>query len=143
MRSKSPLILMEQLVMVLVFTLAAALCLKMFVAADARSKQYAMIDRAVLEAQTAAERLKQGSLTGYLEKQNAAYENGVWQLALDEDWTPASGGAKTAFYLRVTEEDSGHAYLWRARISVQTADGTALVELPVSGQKSWEVADRG
>lgn len=34
MRSKAPLVLMEQLVMVLVFALAAAVCLRLFVGAE-------------------------------------------------------------------------------------------------------------
>ena len=34
MRSKTPLALMEQMVMVLVFALAAALCLQVFVVSD-------------------------------------------------------------------------------------------------------------
>lgn len=34
MRSKAPLVLMEQLVMVLVFALAAALCVQVFVLSD-------------------------------------------------------------------------------------------------------------
>ena len=39
MRSKAPLALMEQMVMVLVFALAAALCLQAFALADRISRQ--------------------------------------------------------------------------------------------------------
>ena len=38
MRSKAPLVMMEQMVMLLVFALAAALCLQAFVRSDAQSK---------------------------------------------------------------------------------------------------------
>ena len=58
MRNKSPLALMEQLVMVLVFALAAALCLQVFMFADLTSERNAAIDRAVTECQNAAEILK-------------------------------------------------------------------------------------
>ena len=58
MRSKSPLALMEQLVMVLVFALAAALCVQAFVLADGRSQQTVDRDHALLEAQNVAETLK-------------------------------------------------------------------------------------
>ena len=58
MRSKAPLVLMEQLIMVLVFAVAAALCLRMFVGSDNLSRRYAATDRTVLEAQAAAEQLK-------------------------------------------------------------------------------------
>ena len=48
MKSKAPLMLMEQMVMLLVFALAAALCLQAFVKADEISKQAEARDRAVL-----------------------------------------------------------------------------------------------
>ena len=68
MRSKAPLVLMEQIVMVLVFALTAALCLRMFVLSGQLSRKYAATDRAVTEAQNAAEWLKQGRFEEYLEK---------------------------------------------------------------------------
>ena len=62
MRSKSPLALMEQVVMVLVFALAAALCLRVFVFSDQASERNEAVDRAVLEVQNAAETLKSTGL---------------------------------------------------------------------------------
>ena len=50
MKSKAPLALMEQLVMVLVFALAAALCVQAFFASDRMSRQGEARDRAVLLA---------------------------------------------------------------------------------------------
>ena len=58
MRNKTSLLLMEQLVMVLVFALAAALCLSAFVKADGLSCETVRRDAAVLLAQNAAEVLK-------------------------------------------------------------------------------------
>ena len=58
MRSKAPLVLMEQLVMVLVFALAAALCVQVFVLSDQTSRSHEARDRAVVAAQNAAENLK-------------------------------------------------------------------------------------
>ena len=55
MRSKTPLALMEQMVMVLVFALAAALCLQVFVVTDRMSERNKDIDHAVLLAQNTAE----------------------------------------------------------------------------------------
>ena len=48
MRSKAPLAMMEQMVMVLVFALAAALCLQAFVKSDRMSKEMEARDRAVV-----------------------------------------------------------------------------------------------
>lgn len=61
MRSKASLFLMEQLVMVLVFALCAAVCLRIFVGAEQISAETARRDEAVAIAQNAAELLKAGS----------------------------------------------------------------------------------
>ena len=58
MKNRTSLVLMEQLVMVLVFALSAALCLNVFVKADEISRTIAYRDEAVLIAQNAAEILK-------------------------------------------------------------------------------------
>ena len=58
MKQKTSLLLMEQLVMILVFALAAALCLQIFAKADAISQETARRDRAVVLARNAAELLK-------------------------------------------------------------------------------------
>lgn len=62
MRSRASLALMEQLIMVLVFALAAALCLRCFAASEAISQETIRRDRAVQIAQNAAERLKAGQV---------------------------------------------------------------------------------
>ena len=61
MRSKAPLALMEQMIMVLVFALAAALCLRVFVSADSSSQQRELRDRALTEGQSMAELTKANS----------------------------------------------------------------------------------
>ena len=60
MKSKASLLLMEQLVMVLVFALAAALCLQVFLRADQISTETARRDQAMQLAQNGAELLKAG-----------------------------------------------------------------------------------
>lgn len=60
MKNRTSLVLMEQLVMVLVFALAAAVCLQLFAKADAISCQTARRDEAVILAQSVAEQLKSG-----------------------------------------------------------------------------------
>ena len=49
MRSKAPLVLIEQMIMLLVFALAAALCLQAFVKADGISMQGEKRSYAVVE----------------------------------------------------------------------------------------------
>ncbi|MDO4530820.1 MAG: hypothetical protein Q4C06_02465 [Bacillota bacterium] len=61
MRSKTPLVLMEQLIMVLVFALAAAICLQVFVYAEQVSQRNEALAEAALLAQSTAEELKESS----------------------------------------------------------------------------------
>ena len=58
MKHKASLVLMEQLVMILVFALAAALCLQIFAKAVAISERNAHLDQAVILARNTAELLK-------------------------------------------------------------------------------------
>ena len=86
MKQKAPLNLMEQLVMVLVFALAAAVCLQVFVLSERISLRCEERDRAVLAAQSAAEVLK-GSGGNY--EQAARTLGGTangqrWRLYYDE-----------------------------------------------------------
>ena len=55
MKSKAPLLLMEQMIMLLVFSLAAALCLQAFVKSDASSRRIQNRDAAVNLVQNVAE----------------------------------------------------------------------------------------
>lgn len=117
MRSKTPLVLMEQLVMVLVFALAAALCLRCFVGADRLSERYALRDDGVLAAQTAAETVK--SCGGDYEKA-AQLLGGRWS----EGRITVDGDGMTLF---VTPADSGSALLGSAAIEVYAQDDDRLL----------------
>ena len=52
MKSKAPLLLMEQMVMLLVFALAAALCLQAFVRSEAMSRESEARDHAAVLCQS-------------------------------------------------------------------------------------------
>ena len=93
MRSKAPLAMMEQMVMLLVFALAAALCLQAFVKSDAISAQGEARDHAMVEAQSAAEVIRscQGDLTRAAELLGAEYQQGLLWLDYGEDWNPGGG----------------------------------------------------
>lgn len=134
MKSKAPLALMEQLVMVGVFALAAALCLQVFVLSDRTSRRYTARDGAVTAAQNAAELLK--SCRGDYEAAAEALD-GVWNgqmlgVHYDADW---GDDGPDAYYLLVTPADSGQRLLGAADVTVYTADGDHLVTLPVGWQE--------
>lgn len=80
MKNKTSLLLMEQLVMVLIFALAAALCLSVFVKADQISRETVRRDEAVLLAQNAAEVLK--ATSGDVDRA-AANETGDYRLEIE------------------------------------------------------------
>ena len=92
MKSKAPLILMEQTVMVLVFALAAAVCVQASVKADRISVRSEEKSYAAFAAQDAAELLKySGGDMGHALSQAAklmdgTYEQGVLYLDYDSDW---------------------------------------------------------
>lgn len=127
MKLKTPLALMEQLVMVLVFALAAALCVSCFVTADRLSNRYAVRDEAVLAAQTAAETLK-GCRGNYEEAAalvEGQWENGVVAVRSEDRYT-----------LVITPKDSGYDLLGCASIDVYAAaDDSLLFGITVSWQE--------
>ena len=141
MRSKAPLVLMEQLVMVLVFALAATLCMRAFVMADQRSRWNEARDQAFLAAQSAAETLKScgGDYQEAADLCCGVWDGSSWQTAYHESWRAAAGD-DAAYVLRVTPKESGSALLGRAEVGVFTIDGEQLCVLPVAWQ---EVADNG
>ena len=92
MRSKSPLALMEQVIMVLVFALAAALCLRVFVFSELASTRNEAVDRAVVECQNAAEFLKSTGLPAdeaqkeLSSRMGGTVSQGLLQICYDENW---------------------------------------------------------
>ena len=111
MRSKSPLTLIELIIMIAVFALAAALCLRAFVWADLKSASNQERDRAVILAQSTAEEIK---------AQHSA-QNMVTQ--------------KDGFTLTVTPVESANALLGAATVSVSNDKDETLVELTVKWQE--------
>lgn len=120
MKSKAPLVMMEQIVMVLVFALAAALCLQTFVLSGKMSKMTEVKNRAVVEAQNAAETIKNGDAVG------KRFYTGDWRLTQDE--------SLAEYILTVSYEETVQLPVWQAEIVLATAGGEELIRLPVAGQ---------
>lgn len=87
MKSKASLLLMEQLIMILVFALAAALCLQVFVKSAEIARQTACQDTAVQTARNAAEIYKQG------EDPHAALKDNHFSVEVTEDTEDIPGFA--------------------------------------------------
>jgi len=118
MRSKAPLALMEQAVMVLVFALAAALCLRCFVWADQTSRRSAARDRAIVEAQSAAEALKAtaGDFEAAAVSLGGSADGGSLMVDYGQDWTAAAEAVR--YTLGAAAVDSGVPGLAKAEIWV-------------------------
>lgn len=134
-KSKSPLALMEQAIMILVFAFAAALCMQAFVKADSMSKKLAERDRAVNICQTVAETVK--AQNGNLERAaellggSAAgelllYYNGEWNVVKETE---------AVYALRLVCKECT-PYLTQSEITVTVVEnGEVLFGLPVSWQE--------
>lgn len=126
MRSKAPLALMEQLVMLLVFSLAAALCVQAFAVADRISRAGEERDQAVIAVQTAAETVKAfaGSLEEAAAHMGGQYAQGLWYMELDQDWNILPTGEQGVYRLCVQGMPSGTAGLGMAQIWAEKAEET-------------------
>ena len=138
MRNKSTLVLIEHMVMLLVFALAAAVCLRMFALSGKLSRSYEATDRAVLAAQNAAEQIKKDGIRRFAEQTGAKAGSGTsWSLFYGDAWelVPEEYGK---FILKITEAEETE-YLFRAEIVVCTDAEEELFRLPVATQMGTEV----
>lgn len=135
MRSRTPLVLMEQMVMLLVFALAAALCLQVFVRSDNISKDEESLCRAAFLCQSSAEVIRgcggdtDAALAEAAEKLDGAFENGILYME------PEDG-----FCLRAEGVPSGTKGLNRVLVTAER-DGEKIFEISVAWQA--EVSARG
>ena len=137
MRSKSPLALMEQVIMVLVFALAAALCLQVFVLSDQMSEKNRDTDRAVLLAQNTAEMIKAcGGVEEAAEAVGGTIRQTMWSSYYYEDLTPAPDAESGYYHVGVLPMNSGVEGLGQAAIEVFRWDGNeGLFALTVAWQE--------
>lgn len=140
-RSKAPLALMEQMVMLLVFALAAALCLQAFVHSDASSRRSEARDRAALLCQSAAESIRHtgGDLEAMAEIMDippGAYtrEEALFEAHYTSDWVPSASGGY-AYRLQASLADCAQDGLGGADVKViEAKDGGELFALRVNWQ---------
>ena len=144
MSRKAPLTMMELMVMILVFALAAALCLQAFVKSDQMSRRVEARDTAAVLCQSVAELIQheKGDLALALEKVSgteAAQRPGFGYFAnYDSDWKVIEGVGTGAYTLRVIEIDSDIQGLGKAQVEAyQWSKGEmeSLFSLEVSWQK--------
>ena len=130
MKNKTPLVIMEQTIMILVFALAAAVCMQVFVYSDKLTRLNQQRDNAVITAQNTAEMLK--------------YSGGEAEFSIyyDQNWQPVSEQKNAVYQLEIIHTENEDPLLWKAIIKISRSDNTMLFELPVAGQR-WEVPADG
>ncbi len=135
-RNKVPLLLMEQLIMVLVFAFTATFCIQAFVLSSQFSKESQAKDKAVNFAQNVIETLiaNQGNIEELEQLFGGNADNDNWTLTLDENWSESE---KSEFVVIVNKENT-NGYLGEAKVIVKNQKGKALFEQNIAWQ---EVAD--
>ncbi|MEG0779385.1 MAG: hypothetical protein RRY95_04320 [Oscillospiraceae bacterium] len=125
-RSRAPLALMEQVLMVLVFALAATLCVQVFVFADGRSASYEKRDFAVREAQTAAETVKHchGDLERAAALLGGTHVGDRLTIAYDQNREKTAG-------------DGAYSVVVTRRAVRRNLPGTATVVVTYGGKESY------
>ena len=134
MRSKAPLALIEQLVMILIFAVAAALCLQAFALSERLSKDSEAQDRALLEAQNAAETLKscEGDFEAAARILGGQWNGSQWVRLFDEVWQSVESGE--TYRLCVTPAERENTLLGKADVTVCRGED-CLVQLSVAWQE--------
>ena len=125
MKGKTSLVLLEQVVMILVFALAAALCLQAFALSGRISTESELRDRAVLQAQNAVEILKDcgGDRAQAVDQIGGRFDGDI--LVCEAD----------GLRMTVVWQTPEVRYLGTAQVTVRNADGDVLAELPAAWQE--------
>lgn len=121
MKDKAPLSLMELGIMVLVFAVTAALCLKAFALADTRSRSLLQQEEALLLAQSAAETVKH--CDGDLAEAAALLEDSLLQAQ------------QNGLQLVIAPEAAALSGFGKASVRVLDGAGQELVCLPAAWQE--------
>lgn len=130
-KSKTTLTLMEQIIMILVFAVAAAVSLRVFVYADSRSERNVVNDVAVNESRNAAEVLKStgGDFARTAELLGAKETERGMEKALVSEYGD--------FLLSIERQESTSALLGIARVTVKNVTaGTEVYSITVKWQEA-------
>lgn len=130
-RNRASLVLIEQVIMLLVFALASALCIKAFAWADTESAAAAERDKALLMAQNAAQIIKNSGDIAAAELLGGCAEGERWIIYYDEEWQSVEGGG--VYTLTAEPKEDGLRYMSAARVEVYKG-----AELLLSVDAAWQ-----
>lgn len=135
MKRSASLVLLELLIMLTVFAVAAALCLQAFAWSDRTSRESAAKDLAWFHGQNAAETLKyyQGDFTLAAQECGGQWDGTTWDIPYDAHWNVTSADA--AYLLRVSCLPDESDCLGRAMLTIADQEGLVLAEFSVCWQE--------
>ncbi len=135
MKSNASLALIEQVIMLLILIVAAALCLQAFAWSDQQSLYYTQRDRGIAELQSTAEVLKahDGDFTAAAAAYGGAATPTQWVLDFEENWNIIETSG--AYRICATAIASETKYLGSADLTVETADGVTLAQFTLCWQE--------
>lgn len=143
MKSKAPLALMEQMVMLLIFAMAAALCLQAFAKSNEISRIGAARDRAAVLCQSMAEIIRSGggdpahALSSAAKQMDCRYGGEIIQADYNEDWNSVPDGLYRLTACEIPSDVSG---LYTVCV-VMEGEGEVLFSINVAWQA--EVSGNG
>lgn len=141
-RSRSTLFLLEQLLVVLIFALCAAACVKIFVSAYTTAEDAREMSQALLVAKSGAECYKASAGDGdRIAKAlggDVSHNNGVDHVVVyyDEEWQVCTI-EQAAYALRLAMDGSwDHPALMNGRLSVETIGEHELIAFAVAARRA-------
>ena len=137
MKNKAPLSLMEQLMMLLIFALSAALCLQIYVLSGQISRRCEAQGHAVTAVQNAAESVKlcRGDVSRYPQSLGGAGTSRKWEIGYDDNWE-AVPPEQAAYRILVIPEATPLPTLGKAVITAVTETEDILFSVTVSWQEA-------
>ena len=136
MKNKAPLSLMEQLIMLLVFALSAALCLQIYVFSAHISRRSEATGHAVTAVQNTAESVKfcRGNVSRYPQLLGGTGTSQQWEIGYNENWEKTSA-PQAAYRILITPEVTSLPALGRASVTAVTKTDEVLFSVSVSWQE--------
>lgn len=137
--SKAPLVLMEQVIMVLVFALVSAVCIQAFALARTTSLRMTERDHAMNVSQTLAETVKAsvGDPEAVCKEIGGGIDGEQLFFYYDSDWKEVSTSADASFRM-VFEKEAGDGFCKYGRITVSDTDGEREI---FSMRVAWQGAE--
>ena len=137
MKNRASLSLMEQLIMILVFALAATLCLQGFATANQISQKTGQVDHAIHHVQNTAELLKAygGNIDTQLPVCALPTTDG-WVVYYNKNWEPEEKTDHPQYCMEIVRQNAGIKGLGQAQIKMSVMSSQSeLFSLTVAWQE--------